>query len=645
MATTRYSSSSNDLRRQVGSPRSKGRENKDTTCRNILIYGHCRYEDQGCTFNHEPSKSSPSPAELKKPFNVESPSFTPSQPPAKKSTFSSQAASAAPFTPRGVNSTPTLPAFSQNVETTVLNPGAIREFTPQNYDVGNSSTANSVAQDNGLYNDPFASLSSLGQGLPPSSSFHPYASDHNAMGGSGAGYYSAQFPPGGLVTPPSYHLYQPFDSYRKELQPWQRSTYDFFVPDKLREEMQKKMFAMQQQLPMPGTLPRLDHYFALFPLDTTNRKNTASFGYPSWMYKAMSSRNGRYFALRRLEGYRLTNENAVLSVVKDWKRVKNANIVSVHEMFTTREFGDSSLIFVYDYHPNSKTLLEQHPQANARYRGAQPVPEQVLWSYICQIANALKAIHSFNLAARCLEPSKIIVDKNRIRLAACSILDVVNFESNKRPVQELQMEDLVKFGKVILSLATATPMSRLDVSSALESLTPKYSTTLKEALTWLILPGPGEFKTIHSFIGGISNQLADFLDLAFHDRDEIYSQFARELENGRVARIMMKLAAINDREGVPGNPEWSNTGDRYQLKLFRDYVFHQVDAEGKPVLSIGHMLSCLNKLDAGTDELVMLISRDEKMVYVPSYRELKQMLDRSFNELVKLSKHGASGAN
>lgn len=31
-------------------------ENKDTLCRNILIYGHCRYEDKGCLFNHDQSK-------------------------------------------------------------------------------------------------------------------------------------------------------------------------------------------------------------------------------------------------------------------------------------------------------------------------------------------------------------------------------------------------------------------------------------------------------------------------------------------------------------------------------------------------------------------------------------------------------------
>jgi hypothetical protein len=30
---------------------------KDTLCRNVLIYGHCRYEDQGCAFNHDPNKT------------------------------------------------------------------------------------------------------------------------------------------------------------------------------------------------------------------------------------------------------------------------------------------------------------------------------------------------------------------------------------------------------------------------------------------------------------------------------------------------------------------------------------------------------------------------------------------------------------
>lgn len=45
-------------------------------------------------------------------------------------------------------------------------------------------------------------------------------------------------------------------------------------------------------------------------------------------------------------------------------------------------------------------------------------------------------------------------------------------------------------------------------------------------------------------------------------------------------------------------------GDRYLLKLFRDFVLHQVQEDGTPVLDWGHVVECLNKLDAGVPEKV-----------------------------------------
>ncbi|TVY65657.1 PAN2-PAN3 deadenylation complex subunit [Lachnellula suecica] len=62
MAATRFNSP--ELRKPASSPRPKGRDNaKDTLCRNVLIYGHCRYEDQGCAFNHDPNKTLSGPAD------------------------------------------------------------------------------------------------------------------------------------------------------------------------------------------------------------------------------------------------------------------------------------------------------------------------------------------------------------------------------------------------------------------------------------------------------------------------------------------------------------------------------------------------------------------------------------------------------
>lgn len=52
------------------------------------------------------------------------------------------------------------------------------------------------------------------------------------------------------------------------------------------------------------------------------------------------------------------------------------------------------------------------------------------------------------------------------------------------------------------------------------------------------------------------------------------------------------------------DPSWSETGDRYMLKLFRDYLFHQVTEEGRPWLDMAHIVQTLNKLDSGSSDTV-----------------------------------------
>ena len=46
------------------------------------------------------------------------------------------------------------------------------------------------------------------------------------------------------------------------------------------------------------------------------------------------------------------------------------------------------------------------------------------------------------------------------------------------------------------------------------------------------------------------------------------------------------------------NQAWSETGDRYILKLFRDFVFHSIGFEGEPILDMAHVVQCLNKVGA-----------------------------------------------
>ncbi len=338
-------------------------------------------------------------------------------------------------------------------------------------------------------------------------------------------------------------------------------------------------------------------------------------------------------------GYRLTNERAIRSI-QSWKRVSSANVVTIHDAFTTRAFGDSSLVFVTDYHPMSKTLAEQHlgpvNRYSARPTGA-PVPEQALWSYMVQIASALKTIHGAGLAARSIDASKILVtSKNRIRLNACGVFDVLHHERSQLAMPELQQDDLTQFGRLILSISSNNPAALHNMPKAMELLSRHYTPHLKDCVVWLLSPSqPQNHKNLDNFISAISGHVITVFDNTLHLNDQLNTELSRELENARLVRLMAKLNFINERPEFEHDRQWAETGERYFLKLFRDYVFHQVDAQGNPVIDLAHVLLCLNKLDAGIDEKVSLVSRDEQNLFIISYKELKRGVEAAFQDLSK----------
>lgn len=114
------------------------------------------------------------------------------------------------------------------------------------------------------------------------------------------------------------------------------------------------------------------------------------------------------------------------------------------------------------------------------------------------------------------------------------------------------------------------------------------------------------------------------LDAAQLKSDILENELAKELENGRLFKLLVKLSTINERPDLNMEPTWAETGDRYMLKLFRDYVFHQVAADGRPWLDMAHVISCLNKLDSG--------SQDKVYFFFPkSYFSFGFVFKRNFN--------------
>ena len=323
--------------------------------------------------------------------------------------------------------------------------------------------------------------------------------------------------------------------------------------------------------------------------------------------------------------------------------MRNSNVVSLHFAFTTTNFDDSSLVVVSDYHPDSKTVAEKHFNL-APSRSNRNVPplvsEQVLWSYITQITNALKAVHSANLAVRVIEPTKIIVtDESRIRLSGCALEDLL--DSEVHDVADLQRLDFHKFGQFILAVGTNNMTNSSGRAQAPGVFARNYSKTnpqLQIVLEWLLdHDRPENNEGIDVLIKLISSETIDAYNKSLSANDELYSHLNKELENSRVVRLMTKLNCLNERPEYEHDRTFSVQGPRAALGLFRDFVFHQVDAQANPVVDMGHILSCLNKLDAGIEERISLTARDEQSVIVVSYKELKGALEGMWQELVRRS--------
>jgi hypothetical protein len=99
-------------------------------------------------------------------------------------------------------------------------------------------------------------------------------------------------------------------------------------------------------------------YGAAWPLDLeecTTRSIAGSFGYPSIMYKVIDRRSGAPYALRRVDGARISPKAASATQIR-WRSVQHANLISLRRAFV----HSGATYFLHEYCPCAKTLLECH---------------------------------------------------------------------------------------------------------------------------------------------------------------------------------------------------------------------------------------------------------------------------------------------
>jgi len=191
-------------------------------------------------------------------------------------------------------------------------------------------------------------------------------------------------------------------------------------------------------------------------------------------------------------------------------------------------------------------------------------------------------------------------------------------------------------GGLILSIATGvascSPMDNQQLRHYENILAQNYSADLHSlCMTLLQSPRPPAIEDVCRVL----------YPHCYDEQDSVYRMFdaaehalMSEYEAGRALRLMLKLGFVNERPEFGPNRRWSQSGDCYVLSLFRDYVFHQADGAGYPVMDLGHVISTLNKLDAADEnEKIVLASRDGKSLMVVSYADVARCLESAFQEL------------
>lgn len=444
-------------------------------------------------------------------------------------------------------------------------------------------------------------------------------------------------------------------------------------------------------------VPELVHgrYHSLLALPSTVEKTRTQARASCLVYKAIDAETGEARLLRRLRGTRNVMEMAMYGVLEYWKHVRHPNIVGMTDAFLSTDFGDCApgfvdMFLVFEFFPFARSIEEmvherlppgvaanKTDNAEVLSSQAQPVlyrpPEEpLLWSMLCQLVSAVRFIHLSGGSVRLLDASKVIASISlflpaRFRIAGTGLADIVRPLSahgqhhhhgtrqgsknvSSSSTQDAQREDVIALGLCVLSFAsgdlslsgtaeasTSPQMQGARVNQAMDMLRQVYSQPLCEVVYRL---SRGLVPTVFDACSLLGDRVFSEMDNLSCGNDFLEHQLQTEMENGRLFRVATKLATVTDREPADGTiPGSEETGDTYLAKLFRNYVFHQTDESlsGRPVVDLGHVVECLNKLDCGSSEPVCMMSADGRNMLVATFADIRKSVESAFAQLLAKS--------
>ena len=247
---------------------------------------------------------------------------------------------------------------------------------------------------------------------------------------------------GGSMNPtvlsPNFTLFTGTPSYVASMRVRSNAPANVAENETKIEILKRQQMCLSQVNPEehPGLPSQVDNFTNLCPLESIPgnlMQKSHTFGYITTVYKATNIKEGQYVAMRRVHNFKLVNSKCMV-LVEQWRKLSHSNLVALRQVFTTKEFGDQSIIFVYDFYPGAETLMAKHfsnsnpipgnpsfidsfglsadGSRHNLYGGPMPpprnrtntgnnylqqnngmLPEPLIWTYLIQLTSALRTIH------------------------------------------------------------------------------------------------------------------------------------------------------------------------------------------------------------------------------------------------------------
>ena len=116
------------------------------------------------------------------------------------------------------------------------------------------------------------------------------------------------------------------------------------------------------------------------------------------------------------------------------------------------------------------------------------------------------------------------------------IPDIIEFESRKN-LTELQMDDIVKLGRLALSLVTRAIINPSNTEEAMAVCKAHYSLDLQKCVAALL----SSRYSIANICQMFHDRFQDEFDTSMAAGDVLHSHLRNEYENGRLLRLLFKL--------------------------------------------------------------------------------------------------------